>query len=109
MDLAATIRDIAADTARKTTRELIAPDTLYVSQRTAEAILGMHARAYLDLVRRPDCPVEILRVGKLRLAELAPFVAWLRVLGLHSAAESPEPEHDSEDRFLAELGLRVAK
>lgn len=109
MTLDGQIARLARDAAREAVREELRAETRMISQRTAEAILGLPTRSFLDLLRRPDCPLRVRRVGKLRLVELEPMLAWLDVIGLAAEADdnTPDAPVDDDARLLAELGLEA--
>ncbi len=83
-----------------------------VSQRTVLHAVGIPPRVFLELVRAPGFPLDVVRVGKLRLVDRAAFVAWLRA---RAAAPVDAPANDADhgeddqdaavDAVLAELNL----
>lgn len=69
-----------------------------VSQRTAERILGVPRRAFLDLLGRyRDAGGTVLCVGKLRIAEIDPLLEWLRSMEAQRAAAPPKAANDAAD------------
>lgn len=93
---------------------VIEPDM--ISQRNVLAAEGIPPRLYLETLRRPDFDVPITPLGKLRLVERAPFVAWLKARALIKpavpmpAAPVPDdapPELDVIDRALIQAGGRL--
>jgi hypothetical protein len=77
------------------------PET--ITQRNVLAATGIPPETFLELLRERSCPLHITRVGKLRMVDRAPFLAWLRT---RTRTDAPETTvHD----LAAELGLqRVA-
>ncbi len=82
--------------------QVVAAPPLRVSQRTSEAVMGVHRRAYLDsLAEYAASGGEVLRLGHLRLVAPAEYLAWLGSRGAIAPAERPT------DDLAAELGLRA--
>lgn len=81
-----------------------APLPELISQRNA-SIVGFGAREFLDRIRRPDCPVRVIKVGKLRLVNREEFVAWLYALHAERDTSREQPQ-DEADAVLSEIGLR---
>ena len=92
------------------------PETL--TQRNVEAVTGLPARAYLEVIRAPGFPLRVRHIGKLRVVNRAAFVQWLEagesknelaegfvVEVDHSAAEPS----DRANELLASVGLRERK
>jgi hypothetical protein len=48
-----------------------------ISQENVELVLGIPQRQYLEILRLPECTVEVIVCGKLRLVRRVEFVAWL--------------------------------
>lgn len=90
------------------------PDLL--SQRNVLAMTGIPPKAFLQVIRAPGCTLEVIRLGKLRLVERAPFLAWLRShsgatreLGPANdapAADTANPSPEDVDDVLRELGCQ---
>lgn len=78
-----------------------------VSQRTAERVLGLPRRTFLELVREFGASGgAVIATGKLRIVEIDPFVAWLR----SRSVKSTTPTRDDDLGDLAvELGLRARR
>lgn len=82
-----------------------------VSQRTSERVLGVPRRAFLDLVARyREAGGTVLNVGKLRVVEIDPLLAWMTSVErrrdvIDTTAE--EVEADPVDAYAAGLGLRL--
>lgn len=78
-----------------------------VSQRTAEAVLGLSPGVYLSLIRQyAEAGGDVIQEGKARLVEPGAFVAWLRRRSAETRpAAAAAPEHDD---MLSTLGLRLA-
>lgn len=72
----------------------------FISQHTAEAILGLTPRQFLDLLRRGDAP-PVSAVGKLRLVRRDAMVAFLDRLGARAHVAH---EVDGADAVLREIG-----
>jgi hypothetical protein len=75
-----------------------------VCQNNVEAVTGVPKSAYLDLLRRADCPVHVARHGKLRFVPRAEFVAWVRTLS-PPVTDGPhrEPPSGAGEASLEEL------
>ncbi len=74
-----------------------------VSQRTAEAVLGIPRRSFLEAVRTFEAAGGVvLHLGKLRLVRRDAFIGWLR-----TRREQVAPEANGADALAAELGLRA--
>jgi hypothetical protein len=79
------------------------PETL--SQRNIEAVTGIPPRVYLEEIRSPGFPLPVVRLGKLRIVERAPFLDYLRT----RAVPDSNDESDNDDAILlAEIGLEPA-
>lgn len=83
----------------------------FVTQKNADAVLGMTARAFLDLVgemaKDPACTIEIVKRGKLRMVPREDLVRHLRATGRRRALPAPAaaPANDGQGNgVLAELG-----
>ena len=84
----------------------------FISQRNVLAAEGIPPRAFLEMLRRPDFTLPIVREGKLRLVARDAFVAWLR----GRAVAKPAPANDSAptdlddiDRAVLAAGGRVVR
>jgi len=76
-----------------------------VSQLTSLSVLGIPARAYLDLAREyAAAGGVVLHVGKLRVIELDPLLAWL---ARRERATAAADKTDEIAAMGAELGLRA--
>jgi hypothetical protein len=51
------------------------PETL--TQRNVEAVTGLPARTFLELIRSRGFPLRVRHIGKLRVVNRAAFVQWL--------------------------------
>ncbi|NUP04571.1 MAG: hypothetical protein HOW73_00740 [Polyangiaceae bacterium] len=72
-----------------------------ISQRTSERIIGVDRRSYLSLAREyAAAGGSVLVVGKLRVVEIDPFVAWL---ARRSQPARPAPAANDETDALSEL------
>lgn len=77
-----------------------------VSQKTSEAVLGLPARNFLELVREfARTGGDVVHARKLRLVKVAAFVAWLRRRDRGDADREIKPANDSTPTLEAELGL----
>jgi hypothetical protein len=88
-------------------RAALAPATegpVMVSQRTCERF-GLSRRDYLEALRRPDCPVRVSRLGKLRLVDAVELRAWL--VSLNAGPSTAAEPVDDADAVLRSLGLRA--
>lgn len=74
----------------------------FYSQQNCEGLLGIPRRTFLELLRRVDAP-PVTRVGRLRLVEREPMLAFLRALRAQQEG-APQAELDAADQILAELG-----
>ena len=76
-----------------------------ISQRTSERVIGIPARAYLDLLApyRAGGGV-VLVVGKLRIVEVDPFMSWLARRDAARPVVSSDAETDVE-RLERRLGI----
>ena len=54
-----------------------APPPETISQRNVEAVTGIPSRIYLGVVRAPEFPLPVTRLGKLRIVNRSAFVAWI--------------------------------
>lgn len=72
----------------------------FVSQRNSLKVIATEPRPFLAMLRRPDCPLAITRIGKLRLVPREDLVRWLRSLA------SPARDVDGVDDVLASVGLQ---
>jgi hypothetical protein len=84
-----------------------------ISQKTILQVTGIPPRAFLQIVRAPGFPVEVMRVGKLRLVERVPFLAWLRSqkgsdASALAANDAPAAVEETVDDVLAALGCERA-
>ena len=59
------------------------PET--ITQRNVEAVSGLPARTFLELIRSPGFPLRVRHIGKLRVVNRAAFAQWL---------EEGEPKRD---------------
>lgn len=67
------------------------PRPAFVSQKTSLAILGIPPDRFLLMVRAPGFPLRVTSVGKLRMVETEPVIAYLRELGQY------HPEIDADE------------
>ena len=93
---------------------VVAPPPAMVSQRNVEAVVGVPAKAYLELLRRPGCPLVPVRVGGLRFVDREAFLAWLRALPAQpkpttAVANDVAPPTEADDLadFAAATGMVV--
>jgi hypothetical protein len=86
-----------------------------VSRRTCLAVLGVPPRAFdvllADFVAAGG---TVLRAGRLRLAEVAPLLGWMRDRERQATASTPAPtvprdQGDDVDTLARELGLTAAR
>jgi len=90
------------------------PETL--SQLNVEHVTGVPVRAFLEAIRAPGFPLDVAKLGKLRIVHRAEFVRWLLAQTAkdlhapdHGPANDAAPADPTVDEVLAELGLeRVA-
>ncbi len=76
-----------------------------VSQRTSERVLGLDRRTYLALAREyAAAGGNVLHVGKLRIVEIDPLLAWMRARRMTGAADE---RSDEVGDLARELGLRA--
>lgn len=87
-----------------------APELL--TQQNVETIAGLPASTYLELLRAAHCPLRVTRLGKLRVVERAPFIAWIRSLSVprtqasHVKLSADVPSEDAEvAAVLASAGM----
>jgi len=86
---------------------MAAPEPLLVSQRTAEAMLGIPRRRYLALAAEYRAGGgEVLCTGRLRLVEPTAFVGWLRQRAERGNGAERDPNGEVAD-VLAGVGLRL--
>jgi len=75
-----------------------APELL--TQQNVEAVAGLPASTYLELLRAAHCPLQVTHLGKLRVVERGPFLAWIRSLSaprsIHTAPVVEERSDDAE-------------
>lgn len=88
------------------------PETL--SQRNVEAVTGIPARNYLEAIRAPDFPLEVSRLGKLRIVDRASFVTWLRTPRNLPPLDVAAPANDASgarnvDDVAGELGFERSR
>jgi len=79
-----------------------------ISQRNVEAVIGIHARVYLEEIRSPNFPLPVVKLGKLRLVKRAAFVAYLESLASGPGLARTRVEDVDEDtvaEVLAEVGF----
>jgi len=89
------------------------PETL--TQRNVEAVTGLPARTFLELIRSPGFPLRVRRIGKLRVVNREGFVKWLEagepqkdiaeIIGPELEERGSEPP-DRANELLASIGLR---
>jgi hypothetical protein len=78
-----------------------------ISQRTSERVTGVPASNYLDALKAYQADGgEVLRLGKLRLVRVEPFVAWLAARS-RAVVATPAATPDPADDYASELGLRA--
>jgi hypothetical protein len=92
------------------------PETL--TQRNVEAVTGLPARTFLELIRSPGFPLRVRHIGKLRVVNRAAFVQWLEEVEpnrdlaetlVRQANEDPTSETEEQagaNALLATVGLR---
>jgi len=94
------------------------PET--ITQRNVEAVTGLPARTFLELLRSPGFPLRVRHIGKLRVVNRAAFVQWLEVgepnqdrviaLALRTSdtrpVENVKAAPEGADALLASVGLR---
>ncbi|MCA9604344.1 MAG: hypothetical protein KC619_02045 [Myxococcales bacterium] len=80
------------------------PHADFFSQKNSLELLGLPPRTFLELLRRDDAPT-VTHVGKLRLVEREPMLAFLRALRRAAPnAPSPAAELEGPAKVLAEIG-----
>ena len=79
----------------------------YFSQQNCEAVLGIPARKFLDLLRRPDAP-DVRRIGKLRLVPRDAMIAFVDQVGAGSTSRAAR-DLDGPNTVLAEIGALPAR
>jgi len=86
---------------------VVAAPPEWISQLTAEQTIGVPRRAYLDLAREyATAGGAVLAVGKLRLTERTPLLAWLRSRSAGTATALAAASNDAAtDDYAASLGL----
>jgi hypothetical protein len=92
------------------------PDT--ISQINVERELGLPRRTYLELLREPDCPLDVTCVGKIRLVDRDKFRSWLmardeakRAAAAAVASEAAPAAADDDQLTVeeqAKLGIKPA-
>ena len=55
-----------------------APSPDLLSQRNVEAITGIPQRAFLETIRSPSFPLQVTKMGALRIVDRVAFVRWDR-------------------------------
>lgn len=87
------------------------PETL--SQRNVEGVTGVPSRNYLEAIRSPGFPLEVAKLGKLRIVDRAAFVDWLRAQRGWPTHEPAAPANDAKaasvDQVAGELGFERAR
>ncbi|MGB5812114.1 MAG: hypothetical protein WBG86_16380 [Polyangiales bacterium] len=73
------------------------PKPHFVHQRNVEETVGPGARQYLELVRSPEFPLPIVKLGKLRLCEREPFITYLCSLVELDQQPNDEERADVDD------------
>lgn len=100
------VRQVATEAAKEAVRAELVADGALVSQRSSLAVVGIPPRTFLELLRRRDCPLDVVHLGKLRLVRREALLAWLERIGAPRRPEEPEADLDGADRVLVECGLR---
>jgi len=118
LDMAAVMRALAAahrasaealegQIAAMPTTIVVAPELL--TQRNVESVVGLPAEVYLEVLRSPGFPVPVTKLGKLRVVERVPFLAWVKSYSSPSApnGEAAEPADAgmSSTAFAAATGM----
>jgi len=92
------------------------PET--ITQRNVEAVTGLPARTFLELIRSPGFPLRVRHIGKLRVVNRAAFVQWLEegestpdpvealVRQANDEPTSENEQHGRTNELLASVGLR---
>lgn len=80
----------------------VAAPAEYVSQLNVEREFGIDSRRYLDIINEPGSPLEVIRVGKLRLVHRAALADYLRT---RERTSTRRPAPDGLDDLREELGL----
>ncbi len=62
------------------------PETL--TQRNVEAVTGLPARTFLEVIRTPTFPLRVAKLGKLRIVNRAAFVEWLEQWHADTSSEN---------------------
>ncbi|WP_282425225.1 hypothetical protein [Polyangium sp. 15x6] len=96
-----------------TALRLMAPPPETISQRNVEAVTGIPARAFLEVVRAPEFPLPVTRLGKLRIVSRSAFVAWIERGAFRASPVVEVPPADelggeSAGEILEAVGLTAA-
>ncbi len=86
---------------------IIAPAPEMISQINVEQVLGIPPRAYLELLREPGCPVEVVRVGKLRVVDRSQLRGWLEVRAKAKRAAAATEAAPDDDQLPVEDQVRL--
>ena len=87
-----------------------APSPDLLSQRNVEAITGIPQRAFLETIRSPSFPLQVTKMGALRIVDRVAFVRWVREGARLTCSELSDPSGQPEETvesFLGELGLEL--
>lgn len=57
---------------------VVPPRPAFVSQKTSESALGIPSEQFLEMLRRVHFSLPVVAVGKLRLVETEPLIAFMR-------------------------------
>lgn len=91
---------------------IVAAPPVTLSQLNVEAVTGIGARTFLELIRSPGFPVRVAKIKKLRIVDCAEFICWIKAqhapAPANDATDDAEPDEDPDagvDAVLAELEL----
>lgn len=97
----------------KVVRVFAAPP-ITLTQRNVEAVTGLSARVYLEVIREPTFPLRVAKLGKLRIVNRAAFVHWLEQQSEQAAVEpcndvDEEPSSNTIGGILDKVGLERSR
>ncbi|XYH94643.1 hypothetical protein ACMHYB_43485 [Sorangium sp. So ce1128] len=90
---------------------IMAPQPEMLSQKNVESVTGIPARVFLDTIRSPGFPLQVTKLGKLRLVRREAFIAYLQALASHRAPRRApaEDERTGVAAVLAAAGLEPVR
>lgn len=106
-ELEASIRELVRQAVEDYAAKLrLLPITVH--QNTVEGVIGISSRSYLEELRKPGFPLDVIRQGKLRIVNTDAFMDYLRQKSKRVAkVEAPKRERDESDAMLEDLGIEV--